>query len=252
MPNPLVRKLRHGARLSDEETVLLETLISQPEDVGPHHDLIVEGEAPDHVHVVLRGFAFRYKLLPDGGRQIMAWLVPGDFCDLHVSVLGEMDHSIATLTASTITYLPRNGLEALTENHPNLTHALWWATLVDEAVLREWLVNMGRRPAHRQVAHMFCEVRVRLGAVGMADDDAMDFPLSQTDLADTAGLSPVHVNRVVQQLRDEGLISWRGRVLKVLDVAGLEAFAEFNPNYLHLTQQAEVHAAHPAGGLRRA
>jgi CRP-like cAMP-binding protein len=105
---------------------------------------------------------------------------------------------------------------------------------VDEAVLREWLVNMGRRPADQRIAHMFCEVRRRLDAVGLAPDATMDFPLSQTDLADSAGLSPVHVNRMIQQLRDEGLISWRGRVLQVLDVGALEAFAGFDPNYLHL------------------
>ncbi|MDB5442695.1 MAG: cyclic nucleotide-binding protein [Phenylobacterium sp.] len=246
MVNPLVRKLEYGARLSDEEKGLLESLIAGAEDVDGHQDLISEGDAPAHVHVVLKGFACRYKTLPDGGRQIMAWLVPGDFCDLHVSLLGEMDHSIATLTPSTIAFLPRNRLEALTENHPALAHALWWATLVDEAILREWLVTMGRRPAHRQIAHMFCEVRVRLGAVGMAEDDTMDFPLSQTDLADSAGLSAVHVNRVIQQLRDEGLISWRGHVLKVLDVAALEALAGFNPNYLHLGGAAVAEGARAA------
>jgi CRP-like cAMP-binding protein len=235
MPNPLVRKLEHGARLSQDEKALIEDLILRAETVEAHRDLISEGDAPDLVHVIVAGFACRYKTLPDGGRQIMAWLVPGDFCDLHVSLLGEMDHSIATLSASTITYLPRNGLEALTERHPNLTHALWWATLVDEAILREWLVNMGRRPAHQQIAHMFCEVRCRLDAVGLAPGGIMDFPLSQSDLADSAGLSSVHVNRVLQQLRDEGLIVWRGRVLQVPDQARLEAFAGFDPNYLHLT-----------------
>jgi CRP-like cAMP-binding protein len=250
MVNPLVRKLEHGARLSDEEKNLLEALILGAEDVGGHQDLISEGDAPARVHVVLKGFACRYKTLPDGGRQIMAWLVPGDFCDLHVSLLGEMDHSIATITPSTITFLPRNGLEALTENHPNLTHALWWATLVDEAILREWLVTMGRRPAHKQIAHMFCEVRVRLRAVGLADNDTMDFPLSQADLADSAGLSAVHVNRVIQQLRDDGLISWRGRVLKVLDVAALEALAGFNPNYLHMGGGALAQGVRAAAGWR--
>jgi CRP-like cAMP-binding protein len=241
MPNPLVRKLRHGAPLSEDETALLETLISRPQEIGPHHDLIAEGEAPDHVHVVLKGFAVRYKLLPDGGRQIMAWLVPGDFCDLHVSLLGEMDHSIATLTASSICFLPRGRLNALAKHRPALTHALWWASLVDEAVLREWLVGMGRRPAAQRIAHMFCEVHRRLQAVGLAPEAAFDFPLSQSDLADSAGLSSVHVNRVVQQLREDGLIVWRERVLQLPDPPALEAFAEFDANYLHLEP--------PQGGL---
>ncbi|HEV2530082.1 Crp/Fnr family transcriptional regulator [Phenylobacterium sp.] len=235
MPNPLVRKLEHGARLSRDEQALLEALISRPQAVEAHCDLIAEGEAPEHVHLVLEGFACRYKILPDGSRQIMAWLLPGDLCDLHVSLLGEMDHGIATLTPSSICFLPRNRLEALAEDRPSLMRALWWATLVDEAILREWLVTMGRRPAHERIAHMFCEVRRRLDAVGLAPGAVMDFPLSQTDLADSAGLSPVHVNRMVQQLRDEGLIAWRGRVLQVLKVIELEAFAGFDPNYLHLS-----------------
>ena len=234
MPNPLVRKLEHGARLTTDEKNLLVGLVAGAEQVPGHADLISEGDAPDFVHGVLEGFACRYKLLADGGRQIMAWLVPGDFCDLHVSILGEMDHSIATLTPSTICYLPRNGLDALTVGHPGLTHALWWATLVDEAVLREWLVSMGRRAAPQRIAHMFCEVHARLDAVGLAPAGLMDFPLSQTDLADSAGLSSVHVNRVVQQLRDERLIAWRGRILQVIDAPALAAFADFNPNYLHL------------------
>jgi len=244
MPNPLVRKLEHGARLTDEERALLVQLCTKVDHVAAHQDLIGEGEAPDRVHVVLEGFACRYKSLPDGGRQIMAWLVPGDFCDLHVSLLGEMDHSIGTLTASTITSLPRNGLEALTENHPKLTQALWWATLVDEAVLREWLVSMGRRPALQRIAHMFCEVRARLAAVALAPDDVLAFPLSQSDLADSAGLSSVHVNRVIRQLRDEGLIAWRGAFLKVLDPQGLAALADFDPNYLHLARRAPPQAVH--------
>ena len=198
--NPLVLKLEHGARLSEGEKILLEDLVGGAVSIAARQDLISEGDAPDHVHVVLKGFACRYKLLADGGRQIMAWLVPGDFCDLQVSILGEMDHSIATLTPSTIGFVPRDRLSALAANSPGLTRALWWATLVDESVLGEWLVSMGRRPAAQRIAHMFCEVHRRLEAVGLAPNATFDFPLSQADLADSAGLSAVHVNRVVQQL----------------------------------------------------
>jgi len=233
--NPLVLKLEHGARLSEGEKILLEDLVGGAVSIAARQDLISEGDAPDHVHVVLKGFACRYKLLADGGRQIMAWLVPGDFCDLQVSILGEMDHSIATLTPSTIGFVPRDRLSALAANSPGLTRALWWATLVDESVLGEWLVSMGRRPAAQRIAHMFCEVHRRLEAVGLAPNATFDFPLSQADLADSAGLSAVHVNRVVQQLRETRQIVWRRRVLQVLDPLALEAFAGFDPNYLHLT-----------------
>lgn len=232
--SPLLRKLEHGSPLSDADRALIEGLCEHVVDVPAHRDLVCEGDRPALVHVVLEGFACRYKGLPGGERQIVAWLVPGDFCDLHVSVIGQMDHSIATMTPSRIGHLPRGGIEALTEGRPGLLQAFWWATLVDEAVLREWLVNIGRRPADRRIAHLFCELLARLQAVGMAGADVIDFPLTQNDLADTVGLSAVHVNRIVQQLREDGLIAWRGGKLRILNPAGLAAFSGFDPAYLHL------------------
>ena len=237
MSHPVVEKLKRGARLSAEDEQALIAACIDVRDVPAHTDLIQEGDHSDTVHAVLEGFACRYKLLPDGGRQIMAWLVPGDFCDLHVALLGEMDHGIATLSASKIAFISRQQVADLTAR-ASLSRALWWATLVDEGVLREWLVNMGRRPADKQIAHLFCELLMRLRTVGLADADTVDLPLTQVELADTVGLSSVHVNRVTQQLRDLGLISWRGHTLKVVDLAGLEAFAGFDGNYLHLTPTA--------------
>lgn len=234
MANPVVEKLKHGANLSaDDERVLIDAC-SDVRNLGSREDIIVEGEQPENVHVVLEGFACRYKLLPDGGRQIMAWLVPGDFCDLHIAILGQMDHSIATISASRIGNMPQAAVERLSHTSLALSRALWWATLVDEGVLREWLVNMGRRSADKQIAHLFCELLLRLKSVGLAPDDTVDMPLTQIELADTVGLSPVHVNRVLQQLRDLHLISWKGRELRILSVTGLEHFADFDPNYLHL------------------
>ncbi|HEY8571361.1 Crp/Fnr family transcriptional regulator [Phenylobacterium sp.] len=234
MEDPVVLKLQHGAMLSPEDKRALSDSYSKVHTVEARIDLISQGDTPEDVHVVLEGFACRYKLLPDGSRQIMAWLVPGDFCDLHVAVLGRMDHSIATLSTSKVARIPKDRVAELVKTSEQLSRALWWATLVDEAILREWLANMGRRPAHEQVAHLFCELLVRLKAVGLAQDDAMELPLTQVELADTVGLSSVHVNRVVQELRDEGLISWRGKVLKVLDVQRLKRFAGFEAGYLHL------------------
>lgn len=247
LPSPFIVKLRQGADLTGEDEQALVNACTDIRRYGPREDVIVEGERPDHVHVVIEGFACRYKMIPDGGRQIMAWLVPGDFCDLHVAVLGEMDHSIATISASTIGAIPEAAVKKISETSLALTRALWWATLVDEAVLREWLVNMGRRPADRQIAHLFCELLLRLRSVGAAPGDTMDMPLTQVELADTVGLSPVHVNRVIQQLRDMGLISWRGRELAILDEARLRQFAGFDPNYLHLIRRSA--SAVPAGRL---
>jgi CRP-like cAMP-binding protein len=234
MSNPVVEKLSQGAELSAEDKAALVEACGDVRSFAPRTDVILEGARPANVHAVLEGFACRYKMLPDGGRQIMAWLVPGDFCDLHVAILGEMDHGIATLSDSKIAFISRRRVEGLIAESPALARSLWWATLVDEAILREWLVNMGRRTADKQIAHLFCELLIRLRMVGLADEDSMELPLTQVELADTVGLSSVHVNRVLQQLRDLGLITWRGRTLKVRDVAGLKAFAEFEPNYLHL------------------
>jgi CRP-like cAMP-binding protein len=232
--NPLIWKLEHGAELLEEDRQTLEKAISQVRQVGAREDLIREGDKPHNVHAVLEGFACRYKTLSNGERQIMAWLVPGDLCDLHVSILGEMDHSIATLAPCKIAFMPRETIEELTFKHPAINRALWWATLVDEATLREWLVNAGRRPVDKRMAHLFCELLLRLQSVGCTMDDSFEFPLTQEELGDTLGVSTVHVNRVLQQLRGDGLITLKGKRLTIHDVAGLQEFAEFNPNYLHL------------------
>jgi CRP-like cAMP-binding protein len=237
MLNPLIQKLQHGAELTDEDRQVLEKVITEPRIVDPRQDIIQEGDRPENVHLILEGFACRYKLLPGGERQIMAYLVPGDLCDLHVSILGEMDHSIATLSRCKVVHIPRRAIEDMTENHGRINRALWWATLVDEATLREWLVNMGRRPADKQLAHLLVELLVRLQAAGLATENSYEFPVTQAELGDTLGISTVHVNRMLQQLRKDGLLTLRGNRLTITDVDGLKAFAEFNPNYLHLTRR---------------
>jgi CRP-like cAMP-binding protein len=178
----------------------------------------------------------RYKLVAGGGRQIMAYLVPGDFCDLHVFILKAMDHSIGTLSQCSVVSIDRARIVELTER-PAIARALWWATLVDEATVREWVVNVGARPADERLAHLLCELLVRLKAVGLADGGSYELPITQVDLADTVGLSTVHVNRVLQRLRALELITLRNGRLVILDVEKLNAFSGFNPNYLHLSRQ---------------
>jgi CRP-like cAMP-binding protein len=234
MPNPLIAKLERGAKLTDEDRRILDKLVAKPHRIGPREDIISEGEEPDSVHLVMEGFACRYHILPDGKRQIMAYLVPGDICDFHVAILGEMDHSIGTLTACSLVDIPHETVHDITTNHPNLNRAFWWATLVDEGILREWLVSLGRRSADQRLAHLFCELLIRLQTVGLADHNSFEMPLTQEELADTLGLSNVHVNRMMQELREKRLISTNGRRLTIGNVARLQEFAEFNPNFLHL------------------
>ncbi len=238
MLNPLIAKLERGADLTAEDRARLDAMVRNPRQVSSRRDLIHEGDSPNDVHLVLEGFACRYKDLPSGCRQIMAFLIPGDFCDFHVAILGEMDHGIRTLTSCTMVRIPRDTIEDLTANYPRISRALWWCTLVDEAILREWLVNMGQRPAERQAAHVLCELLVRLQSVGRATETSYVFPLTQTEFGDALGLSVVHVNRSLQHLRKENLIILKEGVLTIPDVPRLKAFAEFNPNYLHLTPRS--------------
>ena len=235
MANPLIFKLDQAGVLDDADRAVLRELSSHTRRIERHDDLIREGERPENVNLVMEGFACRYKILKDGRRQIMAFLVPGDFCDLHVAILGTMDHAIGTPWGCTVVEIPRATVDDITANHPRITRALWWATLTDEGTLREWLVNMGQRDADRQMAHFLCELLVRLQAVERASDNSFAFPITQVDLADTLGITPVHVNRVLQELKKQGLVVWKHKRIHIPDVDGLKAFAEFDPNYLHLT-----------------
>ena len=206
MSNPLISKLSLGVDLTAEDRLTLEGVVRHTRKVGPREDLIHEGDRPGNVHLVMDGFACRYKTLPNGRRQIMAFLIPGDFCDFHVAILGSMDHGIGTLTPCTMVGITPETIEELTTNHPRISRALWWCTLVDEAILREGLVNMGQRPAHQQAAHVICELLLRLQTVGRATENSYPFPLTQEEFGDALGLSVVHTNRTLQHLRDQDLI----------------------------------------------
>jgi CRP-like cAMP-binding protein len=225
--------------LPEADKRLLDEVVRRSREVGAREDLIREGDAPSDVHLVLEGFACRYKILEDGRRQIVAYLVPGDLCDPHVFILRTMDHDIATLSPCRVVDIPRRQVLEMMDR-PALARALWWATLVDEATLREWLVNIGARTAEQRIAHLLCELLLRLQTVGLADSDRYELPITQAELADTVSLTSVYVNRVVQRLRRNGLIAVRGKILVILDVERLKAFSGFNPNYLHLSGQSGI------------
>jgi CRP-like cAMP-binding protein len=182
---------------------------------------------------MLEGLACRYKMLPDGGRQIMAFMLPGDFCDIHIAVLEAMDHSIVTLTKAQVASLPRLQMEALVEARPAITRAFWWSQLVDQGVLRAWIVSMGRRKSTERIAHLMCELYIRMRNIGLATDDQCEMPLTQIVLADAVGLTPVHVNRVLRQLRLDKVMDLRSGSLTILDPAKLARIAGFDDNYLH-------------------
>ncbi|UZK70199.1 Crp/Fnr family transcriptional regulator [Sphingomonas sp. S1-29] len=233
MSNAFTDRLRGHGPLTDDDVQLLTSACHSIRGHRAGHHLIREGDRPDPVFVMLEGWAARYKILPDGGRQIMAFMLPGDFCDIHIAVLEAMDHSIVTLTKAKVASLPRQQMEALVEARPAITRAFWWSQLVDQGVLRAWIVSMGRRKAQERVAHLMCELYIRMHNIGLATDNQCEMPLTQVVLADAVGLTPVHVNRVLQGLRQAEVMDLRSGSLTILDPAKLARIAGFDDNYLH-------------------
>lgn len=238
--NPLIRKLEGFASLSKDEEAAIDAVCGRVSLHKAGEDLIRDGERPHNVFLLLEGWAYRYKLLPDGGRQIMAYLVPGDLCDIHIYVLKRMDHSIGLLSDAKVATIPEAAMLNLLDSQPQVAKALFWATLVDEGTLREWLANTLRREPFERVAHLFAELWLRMRAIGLVEDRTFDLPLTQAELGDTIGLNAVTVNRVLQRLRAEQLITLKGERLTILDVDRLMQVSNFDPNYLHLDRMREA------------
>lgn len=250
--NPLAHRLEQYARLSPEDRSALDVLASGPQfRIGARRDIIMQGERPSVVRLILEGWACRYKVLPDGRRQIIALFLPGDLCDLHVYVLRELDHPIGTLTEVRYVEITRERIDMLTTHHPRVTQALWWDSLVSAAIQREWTVNLGQRDAIERMAHLLCEVFFRLHAVKMTTGNRCWIPLTQNDLAEVTGMTPVHVNRTVKELRNRGLISWKGREFEMLDFQAMCTLAMFNANYLHADHEGAHLDANATGMMLR-
>jgi len=186
------------------------------------------------------GWGARYKSLPDGKRQIVSIFLPGDFCDVNVYILRHMDHSICAITRMKVAMITPEEMNALTTERPRLSQALWWHELVNAAVQREWTLNLGQRTAYERLGHLLVELYVRLRAIGRAKHNRCEFPLTQNDLADATGLTAVHVNRTLQELRGDGLIELERRQLHILDLERLMDASMFNPNYLHLDHEGQA------------
>lgn len=221
----------------------VESLLGGVRTVPADTELVIDGEQATDCHVLLEGQAFRHKMLPDGRRQIVLFQAPGDLLDLPRLFLG-VDYNVATLTMCRIAPIPRAKLAELIETRPPIGRAFWRMSLQEAAIQREWMVGMGRRSAYARVAHLLCEVFLRLKRVDLVQNNRCRFPITQNHLADAAGLSGVHTNRVLQQLRASGLIELRSRELIVRDWAGLAGAGEFDPSYLQAKAPA---SASPAG-----
>jgi CRP-like cAMP-binding protein len=228
----LIRKIELRDRLSDEEKKVLAAAVGPAREVGPNQDIICEGDRPTESTLVLEGYTLRQQVLTEGDRQITAIHIPGDFVDLHSFLIKTMDHSITTLTPCRIAGVSHARLREISEQHPHLTRLLWLLTLIDAAIHRRWLTAMGRQSALAHTAHLLCEMYVRQKEILLTTDATFRMPLTQAKLADTLGLSAVHTNRVLRELREGGFVEWQGDRVTVKDWVGLKELAEFDSTYL--------------------
>jgi CRP-like cAMP-binding protein len=246
MMNPLNLRLQHYLELTNEDHAALDRLAREPvREVPARRDLIREGESPRMAYLVLSGWGCRYKALPDGRRQIVDFLVSGDLCDLEIYLSRQMDHSLGAVTALKVAEITPGELEQAALRSKRIAQALRMDELVKVSVQREWTLNVGQRTAYERLAHILCELFIRMQVVGLVDGKSCDFPLTQLDLADATGLTAVHVNRTLQELRKDRLIELHSRMLTIPDLDALRNAGLFNANYLHLDRsggQLNVHA----------
>lgn len=238
MTSPLVRNLQNYVRFTTGEAAELDRLASARKlQLGPRAEIVAEGDRPRHVHVILEGWACRYRELADGRRQIVAFCLPGDLCDERVLALQRMDHSFGSLTDVVLGQVNPAVLGALCAAHPRIARAVAWSSQVQAALQREWTVNLGQRDAVGRMTHLLCEIHMRLRLVGLAGPEGCEMPLTQAELGDASGLSTVHVNRVLQELRAARLIVLRDRALTIPNLAALHQAARFEGAYLHADRE---------------
>ncbi|ADG11716.1 Crp/Fnr family transcriptional regulator [Caulobacter segnis] len=235
---PLVRKMARRDTLSALEREVLSGLLGPERAVAAGTVLIAPGDRPSFSTFLVSGFCARFSVTAAGGRQLTEINVAGDFIDLHSLLMRQMDHGVVALADCVVAFAPHADLRRLTEQHPHLGRLLWLETVIDGAIHRQWLVTMGQQSAASRLAHLVCELYRRLEAAGLASDGQLKIPMTQTDLGDVLGLTPIHVNRVLMELRREGLIEWKGTQVTIPDWDRLATFAEFDPNYLRLQSDA--------------
>jgi CRP-like cAMP-binding protein len=229
----LILKLRNNTNLDKDDIGAIKTLPMSVKKLPARTSIVAEGDRPAHCCLMIVGFAIRSKTTDEGRRQILSIHIPGDIPDLQTLHLKVMDHDFRTLSPCTIGYIPHDALRTLTRARPMIAEALWRETLVDSSIFREWIVNVGRRPAAQRLAHLLLELRERLAVVGLADSRQYELPMTQSDLADALGLTSVHVNRVMQALRADGVLDMKKFTVKLGDAEKLMAIGDFNQLYLH-------------------
>lgn len=230
---PLVRRWsKHSDLTADDRDAILALPFTR-KSFGKDAYVVREGQQATECTLLLKGFAYRQKLLRDGGRQIISFHIPTEFVDLQNGILGVADHNVLSVNRCEMALVPRSAMMDLIMERPALRLAVWIDTLVDASIFREWVVNVGRRSSRSRLAHLLCELALRLEWIGAEKQGVFDFPLTQEQLADATGLTAVHTNRTLQSLRREGLIQLTSGNLQVLDWARLREAADFDELYLH-------------------
>jgi CRP-like cAMP-binding protein len=232
----LMRRLDTVTVLERQDREILGALPIEIAAFEDNHDIVREGEHRDRCFVVLKGLIGSYKLTGEGARQIPSFYVPGDMPDMQSIHLSRMDVGFRTLMPCRIGFVSHAAIRLACAQSFTLIEAFWRMTLIDASIFREWLTNIGQRNALARLAHVFCELFVRLKAVGLVPDHSFDLPLTQQELGDAIGTSSVHVNRVLQELRKEGLIVFREGRLTIPDWSRLTEVGDFDPAYLHLRE----------------
>jgi CRP-like cAMP-binding protein len=235
----MIRRLRVNSQISENDALALRGLPSLIREVPEGRVFVHEGDRPTQCCVIMSGFVFRSKMTENGRRQILSFHPAGDMPDLHGLLLERMDHDLTTLSDARLAFIEHRHINKLIEARPAIGRALWRETLVDGAVFRQWIVNLGTRTAPARMAHLVAELRQRLSAVGLAADNEFEFPITQSELAEALGLSSVHVNRVIQSFRAAGVLEIKGNRVRLKDIERLVGIGGFNELYLHQQQEDE-------------
>jgi CRP-like cAMP-binding protein len=231
--NPLYSKLSTHVFLDEDHRKTIDDLCLEQRSVPGRRDIYREGDKPEHVLLVLEGWLGRSKTLRDGSRQFTSYHMPGDLCGTCASVRRAADHNLMAITPATVAIMSCEGIAEALHDRPTLRAALAWSSLVEEALARSWMVNLGRRDAYTRTAHLLCELHRRLERINHARDGEFELPLTQEEIADGLGLTAVHVNRTLRRLREEGLIKQHGHRMTILDPDRLCAVSGFDSAYLN-------------------
>lgn len=232
---PLVRKLEYRVRLDPADRAAILALPFTARQIERHHYVVRERDPATHCCLMLSGYSVRSKMVASGARQIVSVHMKGEMVDLQNSLLGKADHSVQMLTACKVALIDRDLIVKLAFDRPNVGKAMWIDTLVDASVFREWITNVGRRDARARIAHLLCEFSLRLKIAGLGEDTHYELPMSQEQLGDATGLTPIHVNRTLMGLEKDGLIERVSpRSIHIGDWRKLADAGDFDPNYLHL------------------